>query len=419
LAFSVAPGAPAAAARAGRYRWVVCGLLFFATTINYVDRQILGVLAGTLQKEIGWSESEYGLIITAFQASYALGLLGFGRILDRIGTRAGYLLSVALWSAAAAAHGLVNSALGFGAARLLLGAGESGNFPAAVKAVAEWFEKKERALAVGFFNSGSNVGAILTPLLVPWLTVQYGWRFAFIATGALGIVWIVAWVAVYRPPEPSVAAEEKGPDIPWISLLGYREVWAFVIARFLTDPVWWVLLYWVPKFLSEKHGLSLMQTGVPLALIYSGAILGGLFGGWLSSTLIRRGWTVNAARKTAILACALLVTPMVFCARVSNTWTAVLILGMATAGHQGWASNLFAIMSDLFPSRAVSSVTGITGFGGSVGGMLAATAVGFILQATGSYMPAFVWAGVAYLFILGLIHVMVPVIRPVTLREEA
>jgi ACS family hexuronate transporter-like MFS transporter len=408
-----------AAAPAGGYRWVVCGLLFFATTINYVDRQILGILAGTLEKEIGWTESQYGLIITAFQASYAAGLLGFGGILDRIGTRAGYLFSVALWSVAAAAHGLAGSAFGFGVARLFLGFGESGNFPAAIKAVAEWFEKKERALAIGLFNSGSNTGAIVTPLLVPWLTVQYGWRWAFLITGAAGFIWVAAWMAIYRPRAPLDADEPTAPPIPWVSLLTYRETWAFLIARFLTDPVWWLYLFWAPKFLYSKHGLSLTQLGAPLIVIYSGAIAGSVFGGWLSSSLMRRGWTVNAARKLAILACALMVTPMVFCAGVSDTWTAVLILSLAAAGHQGWAANMFACLSDLFPTQAVSSVVGITGFGGAVGGMLAATAVGFILEATGSYLPPFVWAGVAYLVVLGLIQVMIPNIRPVELRGAA
>ena len=401
------------------YRWVVCGLLFLAAAINYLDRQILGILAGTLEKEFGWSESEYGLIITAFQASYAVGQLGFGRFLDRVGTRIGYLLSMAVWSIAAAAHGFANSALGFGAARLVLGLGEAGNFPASVKAVAEWFEKKERALAVGLFNSGSSVGAILTPLLVPWLSVRFGWRMAFILTGSAGLAWIALWMALYRSPRRlTVPAGEKPPATRWASLLTYREVWAFALARFLTDPAWWILLFWVPKFLSARFGLSLTQLGVPLALVFSGAIGGSLFGGWLSSTLIQRGWTVNAARKSAILACALLVTPMLFCAQAPNVWTAVLILSLAAAGHNGWAANLFAIFADLFPSAVVSSVAGITGFGGSVGGMLAATAMGYILQATGSYMPAFVWTGVAYLFILGLIQVMVPVIRPVTLRGD-
>jgi ACS family hexuronate transporter-like MFS transporter len=397
----------------GRYRWVVCALLFFATTINYMDRQILGILAGTLEREIGWTESAYGLIVMMFQAAYAVGLLVFGRVLDRIGTRAGYVLAIGVWSIAAAAHGAARSALGFGLARAALGFGEAGNFPAAVKSVAEWFERRERAFAVGVFNSGSNIGAIVTPLVVPWITLRYGWRWAFILTGAVGLVWVAAWLAIYRPRP---AADDSAATVPWRNLLGLRETWAFLLARFLTDPVWWFYLYWVPKFLHAKHGLTLMELGTPLIVIYTAASAGSIFGGWLSSSLLRRGWSVNAARKVAILACALMVTPMIFGAVVSGTWTAVLILSLATAGHQGWAANMFACLSDLFPSNAVSTVVGITGFGGSLGGMLVAAATGFILERTGSYIPVFVWAGLAYLFVLGLIHVMIPRIRPVETR---
>lgn len=399
----------------GRYRWVVCALLFCATTINYMDRQILGILAGTLEREIGWTESEYGFIVTAFQAAYAAGLLAFGRILDRIGTRTGYVLAIGIWSVAAAAHGAARSALGFGLARGALGFGEAGNFPAAVKAVSEWFERRERAFAIGLFNSGSNIGAIITPLAVPWITLRYGWRWAFILTGGVGLLWVFAWLLIYRPRRlAQLATQESTAAVPWRSLLGLRETWAFLLARFLTDPVWWFYLYWVPKFLHSKHGLTLMQLGTPLIVIYSAASAGSVFGGWLSSSLMRQGWSTNAARKVAILVCALMVTPMIFGAIVSGTWTAVLILSLATAGHQGWAANMFACLSDLFPKNAVSTVVGITGFGGSLGGMLVATATGFILQATGSYVPVFVWAGLAYLFVLGLIHVMIPQIRPVS-----
>lgn len=410
--------AAAEAAPPGRYRWTICALLFCATTINYMDRQILGLLAETLEREIGWTEAEYGLIVTAFQAAYAVGLLAFGRILDRAGTRSGYVLTIGLWSVAAAAHGAVTSTLGFGMARVALGFGEAGNFPAAVKAVSEWFEGRERAFAIGLFNSGSNVGAIVTPLVVPWITFRYGWRWAFILTGALGFLWIAAWLLLYRPrPVEKGRGEEVAATVSWRSLLGLRETWAFLLARFLTDPVWWFYLYWVPKFLHSKHGLTLTQLGAPLIVIYSAASAGSVFGGWLSSTLLRRGWSTNAARKVAILVCALMVTPMVFGASVSGTWTAVLILSLATAGHQGWAANMFATLSDLFPKNTLSTVVGITGFGGSVGGMLVATATGFILQATGSYVPVFVWAGISYLFILGLIHVMIPQIRPVSLAS--
>ena len=399
-----------------RYRWVVCALLFLATTINYMDRQILGILAGTLEREIGWTESQYGLIVMMFQAAYAAGLLVFGRVLDRMGTRSGYMLAIGLWSIAAAAHGAARSALGFGLARAALGFGEAGNFPAAVKAVAEWFGRRERAFAIGLFNSGSNIGAIVTPLVVLWITLRYGWRWAFFLTGAIGLVWIVAWLLIYQPR--SQAADDIEAAVPWRRLLGLRETWAFLLARFLTDPVWWFYLYWVPKFLHAKHGLTLMELGTPLIVIYTAASAGSVFGGWLSSALLRRGYSTNAARKVAILVCALMVTPMVFGAVVSGTWTAVFILSLATAGHQGWAANMFACLSDLFPKNAVSTVVGITGFGGSVGGMLVAAATGFILQATGSYVPVFVWAGLAYLFVLGLIHVMIPRMSPIRMPGE-
>ena len=411
-------------------RWLICGLLFVATTINYMDRQVIGILAPTLQKEIGWSEAQYGLIITAFSAAYAIGLIVFGRLIDRFGTRIGYAVSVAWWSLAAAGHALAQSAFGFGVARFFLGFGEAGNFPAAVKTVAEWFPQKERAFAVGLFNCGSNVGAIIAPLAVPWIALHLGWRWAFLFTSGIVVCWIIAWLILYRQPEAhpwlsrteldyirgGVAAPTK--PVPMRRLLAYRQTWALMIARFLTDPVWWFYLYWVPKFLNSKHGLTLDRIGLPLVVIYLVADGGSIFGGWLSSTLIKRGWTVNAARKTAILASALMVTPMMFADQVSNLWVAVLFLSLATAGHQGWASNLFAMISDMFPRQAVSSVTGISGFGGSVGGMLAASAVGLILEWTGSYRPVFVWAGMAYLVILAIIHFMIPRIESIAMEES-
>jgi len=411
------------------FRWVICALLFLATTINYMDRQVLGILAVPLQQEIGWSESEYGLIVTAFQASYAVGLLAFGRSLERVGARAGYALAIAWWSIAAMAHALARSAFGFGVARFALGFGEAGNFPAAVRTVTEWFPARERAFAIGLFNCGSNVGAIITPLAVPWIAIHLGWRWAFALTGAAGLLWLVAWIAVYREPEhhPRVSKDELAhirsdpgegeQGVSWTQLLRLRPIWALLIARFLTDPVWWFYLYWVPKFLHTKYGLTLDQIGLPLVAIYLAADAGSVLGGWFSSALLKRGWTVNAARKTAILVCALMVTPMAFGAAASGTWTAVFIIGLATAGHQGWAANMFASISDMFPRRSVGSVVGITGFAGSVGGMLVASATGFILEATGSYMPVFIYAAVSYLAVLGLIHWMVPDIRQVSIAE--
>jgi ACS family hexuronate transporter-like MFS transporter len=399
-------------------RWYICALLFFATTINYVDRQILGILAVTLQKEFGWSESEYGLLVTAFNAAYALGLLGFGRIIDTVGVRAGYVLSIGLWSVAACLHGLASSVLQFGAARFLLGLGEAGNFPAAVKTVSEWFAARERALAVGVFNCGSNIGAIVTPLIVPWIVLHYGWRAAFFITGATGFVWIAAWLFSYSAP-PRQAQDGPAPrPVPFRRLLRHRETWAWVTARFLTDPVWWFYLYWIPKFLYSQHGLTLDRIGLPLVTIYLAADAGSVCGGWLSSALLRRGWSINAARKTAILVCALMVTPMMFADGITDLWVAVAVISLAAAGHQGWAANMFASLADTYPKPAVSSIIGITGFGGSVGGMLVAAATGFLLDAMGTYKPVFIWAGMSYLVVLALIHLVIPKLARVEIDQD-
>lgn len=405
-------------AAGGNFRWTICALLFFATTVNYADRQILGILAPALQKDIGWSEAEYGLIVTAFQTAYALGLIGIGRFIDLVGTRIGYAVTLAWWSLATVVHGFVSSVMGFGAARFLLGIGEAGNFPAAVKTVAEWFPKRERAFATAVFNCGSNVGAVLVPLVVPWLTLRFGWRWAFIGLGGAGLLWIVAWLLVYREPERHgrlSRAEleyirsdppEPGEQIPWRVLIANRPVWGIVIARFITDPVWWFYLYWGPKFLNSQFGLKLDQIGIPVATMYLVSNVGGLFGGWLSAWFIRRGWANTAARKLAMLACALLVVPIVLAPRVSSEWIAVGLISVAMAGHQGWAANIFTIVSDMFPRQAVSSVVGICGFGGAAGGMVIASAVGFVLQATGSYLLIFALASVSYLVGLSIIHLM-------------
>jgi ACS family hexuronate transporter-like MFS transporter len=417
------PGAPA-----GRFRWTICALLLFATTVNYADRQILGILAPTLQKEIGWSEAQYGLIVTAFQAAYAIGLLGIGRLIDRLGTRLGYSLALGWWSVAAMAHGLATSALGFGCARFLLGLGQAGNFPAAIKTVAEWFPKRERALATGIFNSGSNVGAILAPLLVPWLTLQFGWRWAFAGLGGAGLVWIVPWLLIYREParHPQLSRAEldyirseppeSAEHIPWPVLIANRPVWGLLLARFLTDPVWWFYLYWGPKFLNTQFGLTLGQIGLPVTAMYLVSTVGGIFGGWFYSYLIRHGRTNNAARKLAMLACALMVLPLVLSPRVSSPWLATGLISLAMAGHCGWAANIFTIVSDIFPKRAVSSVVGICGFGGASGGMLVSSAVGFVLQGTGSYVTIFALASFSYLVGLGLIHLMSPRLETVNME---
>jgi ACS family hexuronate transporter-like MFS transporter len=395
------------------YRWRICALLFFATTINYIDRQVLGVLAPYLQTVIGWNEIQYGYIVTSFQAAYAVGLLVAGGVIDRLGTRIGYAISIAIWSLAAMSHALVQSVIGFAAARFALGLGEAGNFPAAIKTVAEWFPRKERALATGIFNSGSNVGAIVAPLAVPWITLRLGWRWAFLFTGFLSASWLIAWLTVYRRGgTPVQDDEETASKLPWGHLLAYRQTWAFLLGKFITDPVWWFLTFWLPKFLNSEHGLTLTDIGPPLVAIYVMADCGSIAGGWIASVFLRRGWSANRARKSAMLICASAVVPVIFAAKARNLWTAVALLGLAAASHQGWSANLFTLVSDMFPRRAVASVVGIGGFGGAVAGMLIATFTGFLLQFTGSYVPLFVMASSAYLLALPVIHLLIPKLEP-------
>ncbi len=393
----------------GNQRWTICALLFFATTINYIDRQVLGILAPVLQKEIGWNEIDYGYIVTAFQAAYALGMVLVGRLMDKLGTKIGYSVAMAIWSIAAMAHSFASSVVGFAVARFSLGLGESGNFPAAIKTVAEWFPRKERALATGIFNAGSNVGAVAAPLVVPWITLTYGWQMAFIVTGAVGFIWIVCWILFYEKPEHHrrLKAEERAyiqsdsPDaqekIPWIKLMQHKQVWAFAIAKFMTDPIWWFYLYWVPKYLNKNFGLTLDKIGLPLIIIYVMADVGSIGGGWFSSFLIKRGWSVNKGRKTAMLTCALSVIPIVFVSQASEVWIAVALLSLATAAHQGWSANLFTTASDMFPRKAIGSIVGFGGMAGSLGGMLIATLAGFILEFTGSYLVLFIICGSMYI----------------------
>ena len=398
--------------QASPFRWVVCALLFSATAINYMDRQVLGILILPLQKELGWTESQYGYIIAGFQATFALGLVLAGPTIDRLGTRIGYSLAVTICSIAAVAHGFVRSVMGFGGVRLLLGLGEAGNFPSAVKATAEWFPVRDHAFAMGLFNSGSTVGAILAPLIVPWIALTYGWRAAFILIGLLGFIWIPIWLFLYRRPLPRFDdAETVPPAISIFKLLRHRETWVFLLGRAITEPVWWFYLYWAPKFLSESRGLTLRNVGLPLMIMYAIANLGGLFGGWLSSKLIKRGWSVNAARKTAVLACDLLIVPVAFDSHFQNAWVAIIVLGLAMAGHQGWASNLYAMLADLYPKQVVASIVGLTGTGAAIGGMFAAVITGLILKHTGSYQPILIWASISYLTVLGAICIFIPKIR--------
>jgi MFS transporter, ACS family, hexuronate transporter len=411
----------------GRHRWTVCALLFFATTINYMDRQVIGILAPELQRIIGWNEIQYGHIIATFQFAYAIGLLVSGGIIDRVGTRIGYALAIGVWSVSALCHALVNSVAGFEIVRFFLGLGESGNFPAALKAVAEWFPKKERSLAAGIFNSGSNIGAILAPLTVPWIALHLGWRWAFVFTAFFSATWLVAWLAFYKTPREhsgvtpselayieSDAAEPAG-KVAWSQLLPYRQTWVFTLSKFITDPVWWFLLFWLPKFLNQTHGLTLGRLGPPLVAIYVMADLGSIAGGWFSSALIRRGWPVYRARKTAMLTCALLVVPIVFAATARSLWLAVGLIGLAAAAHQGFSANLLTFPSDMFPRRTVASVAGIGGFGGAVGGMGIATLTGYLLEWTHSYVPVFMLAGTAYLVALVVIQILLPRLDPLTL----
>jgi MFS transporter, ACS family, aldohexuronate transporter len=438
----------------GRYRWMICALLFFAATINYIDRQVIGILKSTLQGEFGWTERDYAAIVFTFQLAYAIGLLGTGPIMDRIGVRKGYAIAVILWSFAAVAHAfahffngifptvfldastgltyvsLTGAAAGFAIARFMLGLGEGGNFPAAIKATAEWFPKKERAFATGIFNSGTNIGALVTPLVVPWITVNWGWEWAFISTGLLGFFWVGWWLLSYEVPEkhPKVTPAELAhirsdpPEaitpVPWSKVAGYRQTWAFAIGKFMTDPIWWLYLFWIPDFLQRNYGLDLKSIGLPIVVIYLVADVGSIGGGWLSSQLLKRGWSANAARKTTMLICALCVVPIIFASKAANLWVAVGLVAIAAAAHQGWSANLYTLVSDTFPRQAVASVVGFGGMAGAVGGMLIAKVTGNLLEFTGSYVPVFMIAAFAYLTALAIVHALVPRLDPARLPRS-
>ena len=404
-------------------RWYICALLFFATTVNYIDRQVLGILKPTLERELGWHESDFGWIVFAFQCSYAIMMPLAGRIIDWLGTRIGYALAVVVWSLASMSHSLAFSSWQFAAARFGLGIGEAANFPAAIKTVADWFPKSERALATGIFNSGSNVGAIVAPLMVPLVAAHFGWRSTFLVTGGLDLIWVALWLGFFRSPRehrllaPRELAliesdrEDAQPrKIRYSTLLRKRAAWAFLIGKFLTDPVWWFYLYWLPGFLHRTYGLDLTQLGPPLITIYLSADVGSVGGGWLSSGLLTRGWSLNAARKTAMLVCAIAVLPVIgIVYSGGNLWLAVALIGMATAAHQGWSANLFTLASDVFPRSAVGSVVGLGGLGGAIGGMLVAPSVGYWLEFShGAYGPLFFVAGSMYLLALGIIHLLLP-----------
>ncbi len=377
-----------------------------------------------MQLQFGWTEVGYSNIIVAFQFAYAAGLLITGKLIDKLGTRKGFSLAVFFWSVAAMAHAAAGSVFQFAVARFSLGLGESGSFPASVKAVAEWFPKRERALATGIFNSGVNVGAIVTPLVVPWLTYRFGWRMAFIATGALGLLWVVAWLALYRRPEECAqvsAAElahiqsdpaDEAAAIPWRTLLTLRQAWAVAAAKFFTDPIWYIYLFWLPDFLSRHLRLDLKGMSLPLFVIYTGASVGSVSGGWLSSSLLKKGWSLNASRKTALLVCALAVTPIMIAAYSTNAWLVVFLIALAAGSHQGWSANIYTLASDMFPRSAVASVVGFATTAGAISGMMASKAVGFILQHTGSYVPVFILAGLAYLVAFAFVQALAPRLQP-------
>jgi len=416
---------------AGYFRWVICALLLFGTTKNYMDRNVLGVLSVTLQHTLGWNEIDYSNLVVFFQAAYAVGMLLMGRLIDKLGTRLGYALAMAFWSLASMATALGNSFTSFAVSRVALGLGEAAVFPASIKAVAEWFPKKERALSTGIFNAGTSIGAMITPVVVPWINARWGWRGAFIGIGALGFVWLVFWLMLYRKPEEHrllskaefdyIRSDPQPPaqKIKWTKLFLFRQTWAFVIGKFLTDPVWWFYLFWVPGFLQKQHGLTLTGLGAPIVLIYLLSDVGSVAAGWLSSAMIKRGKSINVSRKIAMLCCAVAVTPIVFAYRVESTWSAALLIGLAAACHQGFSANLYTITSDMFPARAVSSVVGIGGMAGAIGGLFIATIVGHLLQWTGSYKVPFLIAGSAYLLALLLIHALVPRMEPAAIRGES
>lgn len=427
----VAPIVEKAAERAGRYRWKICALLFAATAINYVDRQMIGVLKPAIQADLGWSERQYADIVFWFQAAYAIGFLMMGRLVDRMGARLGYAVAFGFWTLAHMAHGLVHSVAQFMVVRFALGLGEAGNFPSGLKVVADWFPQRERALAVGLFNAGANVGAIVTPLLIPAIALSYGWRTAFVATGAFSIVWLIMWLRVYRRPEehPSLGAAELAlirsdpqppvAQMPWLKLFLVRETWAYAVPKFMTDPIWWMFLFWLPDFLGKRYGLDLKSFGLPLVAIYVISDAGSVVGGWISSRWIAAGWTPNAARKLTMLICALAVLPIITVQYVDRLWIAVPLIGLATAGHQAFSANLLTLPSDLFPRQAVASVVGIGGTAGAIGGMLIAKFVGYVLETTGNYALIFTVAGTAYLIALTALHLLSPRLRPARLTASA
>jgi MFS transporter, ACS family, hexuronate transporter len=406
--------------KVGTYRWRIIALLFFATTINYIDRQIIGILAPQLQSLFNWTEKDYSYIIMGFQLAYAIGLVTTGGILDKIGTKIGYAFAIAIWSLSGMFHAVAKTVLSFVIARFTLGFGESANFPAAIKTVTEWFPRSERALATGVFNSGSSIGAIITPLIVPLIALNFGWQSAFILTGGLGIVWLLFWIPFYKNPKFNkrlTATErdfilqdndESTEKVRWKKIFPHKQTLGICLARFVTDPIWWFFLFWLPKFLFKSYGIDLSTIGLPLFVIYTVSIGGAIAGGWISSFFIKNGKNPVASRKLAILLSALLVIPIFFASQASNIWIAVVLISFAVAGHQAYASNIFTIVSDVYPKNAIGSMIGLSGFAGAIGGILFAGAVGWILDKTGSYYVIFGIASLAYLICWLMLVLFVP-----------
>lgn len=424
-----------------RYRWTICSLVFFATTINYLDRQVISLVVDDyLTPEFHWTESDYSNITVAFQLFYAVAMFFAGRLIDRLGTKIGYALSLFLWSIAAMCHAFIRTTSGFIIARAALGVTESGNFPSAIKTVAEWFPKRERALATGIFNSGTNVGAIIAPLTVPMIASQWGWRMAFFITGAVGLIWLIFWFVLYEVPsrhkklskeefklihsdqEEIVPEGSKTKSVRWATILRFRQTWAFVLGKFLTDGVWWFYLFWLPKFLKASYGLTKEQLSLPIALVYVIAAFGSIIGGWVPLRFIKGGWPVFRARKTSMLlyACCALPALTAMWAGSFSMWYAILIIGFAAAAHQAWSANIFTTVSDMFPREAVGAVTGVGGMAGGLGGMVIAKIAGWLFdhyKASGNiqqgYLLMFIYCGIAYLGAWLVMHSLVPKMKAV------
>ena len=427
----------------GKYRWTICALVFFATTINYLDRQAISLVKADLDTEFGWSKTDYANITVAFQLTYALAMFGVGRFIDRVGTKIGYALSLFFWSLAAIGHALVKSTTGFFIARGFLGMTESGNFPSAIKTIAEWFPKKERALATGIFNSGTNIGAIVAPLTVPFIAKEYGWRWAFIITGAVGLIWLLFWFWLYEVPAKQrrlkqeefdyihsdtdevvsmAAAQASTPRVSWGKLLNYKQTWALAIGKFLTDGVWWFYLFWLPDFLHEQYQLSQTEMAIPIAVVYIISSIGSVFGGWLPMNFIKKEWPVFKARKTSMLIYALCAIP-VFTAQLLGTysiWFPVFIIGFGAAAHQAWSANIYTTVSDMFPKKAVASITGIAGMAGGLGGIIVSKTAGYLFDYYKSlhniergYFLVFIFCSIAYITAWLVIHLLIPKMRKV------